>query len=71
MAKGKSTAPKTGKSAKKVEAPVVVEAAPVEEAAPTEPVSTVFDQFTEFMGSSIEAPKCHSSALSSVLLNAK
>ena len=52
MAKGKSTAPKTpSKSAKKVEAPVVVEAAPVEEvAAPTEPVSTVFDQFTEFMG---------------------
>lgn len=51
MAKGKSTAPKTpSKSAKKVEAPVVVEAAPVEEAAPSEPVPTVFDQFTEFMG---------------------
>lgn len=54
MAKGKTTTPKTttSKTAKKVEAtPAPVEAAPVEETvATTEAVSTVFDQFTEFMG---------------------
>ena len=56
MAKGKTTTPKTAsKSAKKVETPVEtapapVEATPADVAAPTEPISTVFDQFTEFMG---------------------
>jgi len=58
MAKAKTTTPKTttSKTAKKEDAtPAPVEVAPVEtaptaETAATEPVSTVFDQFTEFMG---------------------
>jgi chromatin remodeling complex protein RSC6 len=58
MAKAKTTTPKTTttKTAKKEDAtPAPVEVAPVEtapatETAVTEPVSTVFDQFTEFMG---------------------
>lgn len=58
MAKAKTTTPKTTttKTAKKEDAtPAPVEVAPVEtaptaETAATEPISTVFDQFTEFMG---------------------